>query len=619
MDNYGYSEEGQVNSIGDLRLWARIFGFCRPHDIKLLLAVLLSLLITAGMLLLPRLLQLGIDHAVTADTVATAERLRTLGSVALGYGLLVVTVFCLTFIQVVLLELIGQSVMHALRQALFAQLLRLDVIFFHEQPVGRLVTRLTNDIQNMNEMFTSIMVTLFNDLLRMGGVFVALAIMNPKLALVMAVFIPLAVVVTVLFSRLARERFRRIRTQLAKLNSIFSESMGGMVVLQAFGQEQTTMEEYAAQSKEYLRRTLEQIRLFGLFMPMTELMSSAAVALIIWYGGGEVIREQLTLGELVAFITYMRLFFQPLRELSQKYSIVQSAVASAERIFELLDEEPGIREAGQAHLPGDSNEGAATVCFEGVSFAYQAGQPVVENITLKVNAGETLALVGATGSGKTTLANLLIRFHDPDQGRIYLDDHPLTSYPLDQLRRRVTVIMQDVFLLPDTIGANITLDLPVDAQRLDRVCRETGLAQIVDDLPDGLDTVIGEGGRKLSVGENQLLAFARALYRSPGIMVLDEATAAVDTRSENMLEKALEAVRHQRTSIIIAHRLSTIRRADRIIVMDKGRIVEEGSHEQLMSEGTVYRHLVQLDMKKMAPAVTENSFVGEQPDSVIGS
>jgi ATP-binding cassette subfamily B protein len=602
MHNFGFSEEGQSGSIGDFRLWQRVLVYCRDQVAALAGAVALSLVLTVASLALPRLMQLGIDGYIVNSTVEETARIAGLGQIALWYGLLVTVVFLATFCQVVVLEWIGQVIMHRLRQHLFVHLLTLDLGYFHSQPAGRLVTRLTNDIQNMHEMFTSVMVTLFNDGLKLAGIFWFLFLMNWRLAMVMAVFIPLAVVVTVIFSRFAREKSRSIRSQLAKLNSFLAESLAGVAVIQSFGGQSRISVTHGGLTQEYQERNFGLIKIFGTFMPLTELMSSTAVALIIWYGGGEVIRRQLTIGELAAFISYMRLFFQPLRELSQKYSIVQSAMASAERIFQTLDTPSAIREtipSGEAAPATPDDQGR--IEFHGVHFAYQPDQPILIDINLSVSPGETVALVGTTGAGKSTLISLLVRFYDPVDGIVLVDGLDVRRQPLGELRRRVGIIMQDIFILPDTVRANIILDQPDDPARLKQIIADTGLNSFVDRLPDGLETRIGEGALNLSLGEKQLLSFVRALYRNPAILVLDEATASIDTESENMLEAAIAVGFQGRTSLVIAHRLSTIRRGDRIVGMDHGRIVEQGSHEELMGRDSLYRALVRLDGQGKGP------------------
>ncbi|MCL2789111.1 MAG: ABC transporter ATP-binding protein/permease [Desulfobulbus sp.] len=596
MHNFGYAEDGHPGTIGDVRLWRRILGYCRGHGLALTGAVGLALVITVASLALPRLMQMGIDTSIVAEGISRSERIAGLGRVALLYGLLVGVVFLTTFLQVVVLEWVGQSIMHRLRQHLFSHLLTLDLHYFHGHPAGRLVTRLTNDIENMHEMFTSVMVTLFNDGLKLAGIFWFLFLMNGRLALVMAVFIPLAAISTMLFSRFAREQFRAIRSQLARINSFLAESLAGVAVIQCFGGQERSSRRHGELTREYLVHSFDQIKLFGLFMPLIDLMSSVAIALIIWYGGGEVIRRHLTIGELAAFISYMRLFFQPLRELSQKYSIVQAAMASAERIFQTLDTRP-VMTVPVRPLTTGTRAVMGLVEFKGVEFGYEPGQSILHGIDLTIRPGETVALVGTTGAGKSTLISLLVRFYDPVAGQVLIDGEDIRTLPLDILRQRVGLIMQDIFILPDTVRANIILDQEPDEERLAAILDQTGLQAFVDRLPKGMDTRIGEGALNLSLGEKQLLSFVRALYRDPAILVLDEATASIDTESENMLEQAVAAGFRDRTSLVIAHRLSTIRRVDRIVVLDQGRIVEQGSHDELMGQGGVYRDLVRLDGK----------------------
>ncbi|KJS01747.1 MAG: ABC transporter ATP-binding protein [Desulfobulbaceae bacterium BRH_c16a] len=593
MMDYGYSEEGREASLGDLHLWRRILRFTAPYRIGLIGAVIISLLITWATLTLPYLVQTAIDNSITATHLPAGERLSGLARNAMSYGFIIGLVFVASFCQILVLEWVGQSVMHSVRQQLFQHLLDLDLPFFNTHRTGQLVTRLTNDIQNMNEMFTSVIVTLFNDSLRLLGILALLFWMNPRLAAVMSIFVPLSLVITILFARLARERFRAIRSQLAKLNSFLSESLSGIAILQLFGRQETSRQTHENLSAGFLDRTLSQIRLFGTFMPLTEFLSSAAVALILWYGGGEVIRQRMTLGELVAFISYMRLFFQPLRELSQKYSVVQSAMASAERIFQLLDTRSTIPLPAK---PVRLSNTRGKLEFKGLTFGYEPDNPILHDISLTLRPGQTVALVGTTGSGKSTLVNLLLRFYMPQAGRITIDDTDIADLDMKELRTLVGVILQDVLILQDSLFANIVMDTGCSREEVEGILHRTGMNRFVEKLPRGLDTPIGEGGTELSTGEKQLLSFARVLCRNPAILVLDEATAAIDTESENILEQAIADSFKGRTSLVIAHRLSTIRRADHIIVMAHGKIVEQGSHEELLGRNGHYALLVAMDL-----------------------
>lgn len=596
MRSYGYSEKGQHGKVSDLKLWRRIMHYSKDHLFFLGIAVVLSLAISGSLLALPKLIQYAIDrYMAPATMVAMDVRLAGLQKVAVWYGVLVAGIFGAGFIQVVLLEWVGQSVMDKLRQQLFSHVLALDMLFFHEQKIGRLVTRLTNDIQNMYEMFTSVMVTMCNDLFKLVGIFCLLFYMNTRLALWLTTFVPLAFLVTYFFSKIAREKFRQIRSQLAKLNGFLAEALEAMSIIQVFNRQKKSGEHFFHQTQEYLRRNVSQIKVFAFFTPLTDLMSASAVAFILWYGGGEHVQGRLTLGELVAFLAYMRLFFQPLRELAQKYSIVQSAMASAERIFQLLDTRPQLSPSQQANKTVIT-EGA--VVFDHVDFSYDPEEPILHDICLSIAAGETVALVGSTGAGKTTLIHLLTRFYDPDSGRITIDGMDVRDFSLTALRSQVGIIMQDIYLLPDTVLANIILDKAYDEKKLNRILEDTQLQSFVEQLPKGLETVIGEDIKALSVGEKQLLSFVRSMYSDPAILVLDEATSSIDVESERLLERAVAEGFKGRTSIIIAHRLSTIRRADRIIVLDQGQIVEQGTHAQLMVKGARYKAFVELDLLK---------------------
>jgi ATP-binding cassette subfamily B multidrug efflux pump len=594
MRNFGYIEKGRSASLYDLRLWLRILRSSRGFEVAIIVAVILSLGVTASALSLPYLMKTAIDSYITATQLSLEQRYLGLARIGMFICLLIGSGFVLTFCQAVLLEWVGQSVMHRIRQRLFRHILDLDLGFLSGQPTGRLVTRLTNDVQNMYEMFTSVMVTLFNDILRLIGILVVLYLLNVRLALAMTIFVPLALGLTLVFSRLAREKFREIRSQLSKINSFIQESVSGISIIQLFGRQDHWYQKFDRLSREYLTRTLKQIRLFAAFMPLTEMMSWVAVAVIIIYGGSQVIGETLTIGELIAFIAYMRLFFQPLRELAQKYSIVQSALASAERIFDMLDTQNLVTEVSR---PIQINAPQGSIDFESISFEYQPGQPVIRQLSLHIAAGETVAVVGPTGSGKSTLISLLLRFYDPQQGRISIDGVDISKLSLEQLRTIVGVILQDVFILDDTLLQNIVMDSGCSQAFVEKVIEQAGMAPFIAKLENGLDTRIGDGGRELSSGEKQLLSFARALCRNPAVLILDEATAFIDSETESILEGAIERLTG-RTSIIIAHRLSTIKRADRIVVVEDGAIVEQGSHEQLLRNNSRYAALIRLDTFK---------------------
>ncbi len=588
---YGYFEEDKLGEVTDFNLWRRILGYAAHYWQGVALAVFLSFAVIGSSLLLPYLVRLGVDNYIINTKIPVDERFAGLAILAMIFGVAIIVGFVGNYFQVTVLEWTGQNIMHRLRQHIYTHMLGLDLAFFHENPSGKLVTRLTNDVQNMHEMFTSVIVTLFNDAIRIIGILVLLYWLNWRLAILMSLLLPVILVSTLWFSKLARNVFREIRTNLAKINAYLQEAVSGISLIQLFQREKDTERNFANLNQAYFASTLKQIKIFGIFMPLLDILAATATAIIIWYGGILIIRDEMTIGILVAFLSYMRLFFQPLRELSQKYSIVQSAMASAERIFQLLDTRSRMPILPEPLGPQTVN---GTLEFSNVTFGYDPDNPVIHNLSMKVNPGETVAIVGATGSGKSTLVNLLERMYDPDSGRILLDGHDLRELDPEWLRNTVGLVMQEVYLIPGTIKENIVLDSEIEEQELATILQLAQLDELMKHLEQGMHTMIGEGNQELSAGERQLLAMARVMVRNPEILVLDEATANVDSETEILVERAIDATLSQRTSLVIAHRLSTIRRADRIIVMDGGQIVEEGTHEKLMAAKGFYHRLQNL-------------------------
>jgi len=584
-------DDEQGRYLGDFKLWGRLLKFIVPQWKWALTAVGLAFIITGASLIWPRLVQVAIDKYILNNSLPVDERMNGVTRIALLFVAVIAVGFVANFFQVIALEWTGQRIMHSLRQRLFNHVIRLNLSFFSAQRVGRLVTRHTNDIQNMYEMFTSVIITLFNEGVRLVGILVVLFWMDWRLSLLLALTFPPMILITVTFGKLSRRAYRRIRSHLAGINAFLQEAVSGVSVVQIFLREKDVRERFSRLNGKYFEAAMFQIRVFGIFVPLIEVMGSVALALIIWYGGGRILRNYMTIGVLTAFISYMRLFSQPIREFSQKYTIVQSAMTSAERIFQLLEEKDYIPPLiDPVRMDGISGH----IEFRDVVFSYETGRPVLRNISFEVKPGHTLAIIGATGSGKTTIINLLERFYDPQQGRILLDGVDLRRFEPHWLREHIGLVMQDIFIVPGSIRENILLDRGLSGSEIGRIVDLSQLESLVQSLPRGLDTRIGEGGMDLSAGQKQLLAFARVLARDPKILILDEATSNVDTETEMLIEQAIRAVMANRTSIIIAHRLSTIRRANQIIIIDKGRIVEQGTHEDLMEKAGLYHHLQML-------------------------
>jgi ATP-binding cassette subfamily B multidrug efflux pump len=595
---FGYFEEDKLGEVTDFNLWRRILGYAVHYWQGVALAVFLSFAVIGSSLLLPYLVRLGVDNYIINVEITVSERFSGLTILAVIFGVAVIVGFIGNYFQVTVLEWTGQNIMHRLRQHIYIHMLGLDLAFFNENPSGKLVTRLTNDVQNMHEMFTSVIVTLFNDVIRIIGILVLLYWLNWRLAVLMTLLLPAILVATLWFSKIARNVYREIRTNLAKINAYLQEAVSGISLIQLFQREKDTERSFVNLNQAYFASTVQQIKIFGIFMPVLDILASTATAISIWYGGILILRGEMTIGILVAFLSYMRLFFQPLRELSQKYSIVQSAMASAERIFQLLDTRSGLPVLPE---PLGPQAVSGTLEFSNVTFGYDPDKPVIHNLSMKVAPGETVAIVGATGSGKSTLINLLERMYDPDSGRILLDGHDLRELDPQWLRNTVGLVMQEVYLLRGTIKENILLDSGMGEQGLTAILQLAQLDELIGRLPQGIHTKIGEGNLELSAGERQLLALARVMVRDPEILVLDEATANVDSETEILVERAIDATLSRRTSIVIAHRLSTIRRADRIIFMDSGQIVEEGTHEKLMADKGFYNRLQNLQYIEWDP------------------
>ena len=590
-------EEQVLGKAYDARLMRRLLTYIRPYRKSAVTALLLIICASALSVLPPYLTKVAIDRFIAG---------RDLAGLNLVAGLYVATlaaVFALSFGQTWVMNVMGQRIMFDLRTEIFGHLQKLDVGFFDRNPVGRLMTRVTTDVDALNELFTAGVISVFGDICTLAGIVVILFLMNYKLALVIFSVLPLLFLITFVFKLKVRDSFRRVRAAVARINAFLQENITGTAVIQVFGQEQKQIARFDRINREHLDANLQSIFYYAIFYPLLELVGALAVALIIWHGGLQVFAGSLSLGALVAFIQYSDRFFRPISDLSEKYTILQSAMASSERIFKLLDTKPAI----VTPVPGgQSGVSAGDIEFRRVSFAYNPGEPVLKDVSFRVSSGERVALVGATGAGKSTVISLLSRFYDVTAGQILLNGIDVREYDLQGLRKSIGIVLQDVFLFSGSIAENIRLgDRRIGATAVREAAKVVNADSFIMRLERGYDTPVGERGCSLSVGQKQLLAFARALAHNPAILVLDEATSSIDTDTELLIRDALEKLLRGRTSIVIAHRLSTVQNADRIIVLHRGEIREMGTHQELLRMKGIYWRLFQLQYKdQLVPAST---------------
>jgi ATP-binding cassette subfamily B multidrug efflux pump len=637
-------EEEVLGKAYDGRLMRRLLTYLRPY--KWHVAVALAAIVLKSVLdvLGPFLTKVAIDkylakspnsHSWIGDRLSDAPLTGIAQIGGLYVGILIFT-FTLEFIQTYLMQWTGQKVMFDLRRQIFRHLQFMHVGFFDKHPVGRLVTRVTTDVDALNEMFTAGVVSIFEDVFVLAGIIAIMMKMNWKLALITFAVLPLIVYATLIFRDKVRDSYRRIRTAIARINSFLQEAVSGMLVLQLFNREKRAFNKFSDINASHMEAFKDAIMAYSVYYPVVEILSAIAIASIIWFGGNDVIRGVATLGVLVAFMQYAQRFFRPIQDLSEKYNILQSAMAAGERVFKLLDTQidvtsPAItkRPLGPGRIEFDhvwfayGNKSAAEEPADSSSRLGQAGAPVptqankpdwvLRDVSFVLEPGETVAVVGHTGAGKTTLISLLMRFYDVQRGAIRIDGVDIKEMNLDELRGRFGVVLQDPFLFSGTVEGNIRLGTArIQDADVEQAAEDVNLADFIRTLPGGFKEEVRERGSTLSTGQKQLISFARALAHNPKILILDEATSSVDTETEFRVRDALNRMVEGRTSLIIAHRLSTIQRADKIIVMHKGHVREMGSHQQLLAQRGIYYKLYQLQYKDQElpagdPSVTANA------------
>lgn len=587
---YEYSEEEQdLGKVYDRVLMKRLFEYLKPYSWQLVFISFFMVGGTLSQLAYPYLLKIGIDDYITPGEI------EGLSTIAIFMIIALIGEFVFRYFEEFRIQMIGQHVMQDLRHRLFTHLQTLDVQYFDKNPVGRLMTRVMGDVQVLNELFTSGVITVFSNFLTILGIMVAMLMFNWKLALVTFTVLPIIFSATLIYQIYSRRAFREQRKQLARINAFLQENIVGMTTMQLFTQEQRSYHRFNERNRRYLAANLRSIFYFSIFFPLIEVTASLATAVIIWYGGGQIVQSVLTFGEIVAFITLSARFFWPIRELSEKYTIFQNAMASSERIFQLLDTEPSIvskvENKNIKELKGD-------IEFRNVWFAYNDDDYVLKDVSFTVKPGEKVALVGHTGAGKSSIINLLCRFYDINKGQILIDGVDIQEMNIEELRGAISIVQQNIFLFSDTIDRNISLgDTSITSEHVHSASKYVNLDRFVEKMPDAYYTEIKEDGGGLSVGQKQLVAFARALASDPSILILDEATSSVDTETEILIEQALNRLMEKRTSVVIAHRLSTIQNADKIIVMHRGEIRESGTHNELIQKGGIYHRLYHLQYK----------------------
>jgi ATP-binding cassette subfamily B protein len=573
----------------DAKLMRRLLGYIKPYRKYVISAILLNVVVAALGPLRPYLTKIAIDKYIAHSNYHGLLLISLM-----LFGSLILQAFIQYFLTYYT-QYLGQKTILDLRTQIFTHTQKLALRFFDKTPIGRIVTRVTNDIESLNDLFSSGIVMVFSDVFIVIWILVFMFFMDIKLSLVTLSVLPVLVYVTFLFRRKVRSSYRNVRLHLARLNSYMQEHITGMNVVQIFHKEKDEMDKFLDINKEYREANIKSNLYYSIFYPSVELLSSTATALIIWYGGGEIVRSSLSLGVLVAFVQYTEMFFRPIRDLSEKYNILQTAMASSERIFKLLDNKTFVQNPEQ---PQELKDVKGGIEFRNVWFAYNKDEYILRDISFKINPGETVAIVGHTGAGKTSLINILTRFYDIQKGNIFVDGIDIKTLDKKELRKYISIVLQDVYLFSGTIKSNISMNNDeIQDEKIQEAAKLVGADRFIDQLPNKYDEIVKERGSTLSVGQKQLISFARALAFEPHILILDEATSSVDTETEIIIQKAIEKLLVGRTAIVIAHRLSTIQSADKIIVIHKGEIRETGNHQQLLAKKGIYYKLYQLQYK----------------------
>jgi len=583
------AEDEILGKAYDAKLMKRLLVYVKPYKKYVVLAIIFNIVVAALGPLRPYLTKVAVD-----DYIVNSDYNGLLIISLMLVGVLLFQSFIQYFLTY-FTQLMGQKIIYDLRVQIFSHIQKLALRFFDKTPIGRLVTRTTNDVEALNELFSSGIVMVFSDIFIILWILIFMFFMSWDLSLVTLAVLPILIYATFLFRRKVRETYRDVRFHLARLNSYMQEHVTGMSIVQIFTKEKDELNKFSGINADHRKANIASIFYYAVFFPVVEILSSLAIALIIWYGGGEVVQNAMTIGVLFAFIQYTEMFFRPIRDLSEKYNIMQTAMASSERIFKLLDNKTFIK---NPEHPKDLKKIKGEIEFKNVWFAYNPDEFVLKNVSLKINPGESVALVGHTGAGKTSIINILTRFYDIQKGQILVDGIDITEIDKRDLRKFISIVLQDVVLFSGTIKSNISLNSPdITDEKIMEAARIVGADKFIEKLPGKYDEEVKEKGATLSVGQKQLISFARALAYNPQVLILDEATSSIDTESEILIQQAIEKLLVGRTSIIVAHRLSTVQNADKIVVLHKGEIREVGTHQDLLAKQGIYYKLYQLQYK----------------------
>jgi ATP-binding cassette subfamily B protein len=581
-----FHEEEAIGKTNDLQVARRLLRYLRPYVRLLIPALALTLLLNLAGILQPQFTKYAIDWYILP------RRTQGLALFALIYVGVQFVRFIFSYFQVVLLNTIGQYVMFDMRREIYDKLQHQEIAYYDRNPVGRIVTRLTADVDALNELLTSGVTDLLGDLVMIAGIIVVMVLMDVRLTLVTLLTVPMLFAATTWFRKGARRGYDMVRTRIARIYAFLQEHFSGAQTVQIFNAEVKSLRRFAKINDEHRKANIDTIFYYAVFFPLVDFIGAVGIALIIWYGGYRVMQHALTLGGLVAFIQYSGLLFQPIRDISDKYNVLQGAVVASYRIFKALDLPIAITTPAK---PLKKGRAEGRIEFENVWFAYKDDEWVLKNVSFTVTPGQSVALVGHTGSGKTTITNLLMRFYDVQKGRILLDGVDVRDWDLQSLRENFAVVLQEIFLFTGSVESNIRLGREdISDERVRWAATEVRADRFIQRLPHTYKSEVRERGAGLSVGQKQLISFARALAFDPALLILDEATSSIDTETEQLIQQAIERVMRHRTSVIVAHRLSTIQRADNIIVLHHGEIREQGSHQDLLALHGLYWRLYKL-------------------------